>query len=112
MSLLLSSQFSPHPILIRMFSIVMPLGNYQGAHVFKSKFGACALFLVNCNSQSLTRVAFGNMDYHLPPWSISILTHCKIMVYQHPSFSHLTHLIYVCSIHRLIYNLLIFIAFH
>ncbi|KAA8541690.1 hypothetical protein F0562_022842 [Nyssa sinensis] len=59
----------------------MPLGNYQEAHVFKSKSGACAAFLANYNSHSFAKVAFMNMHYNLPPWSISILPDCKNTVY-------------------------------
>jgi hypothetical protein len=51
------------------------------AHVFKSKSGACAAFLANYNPKSYAKVAFGNMHYNLPPWSISILPDCKNTVY-------------------------------
>lgn len=51
------------------------------AHVFKSKSGACAAFLANYNEHSFAKVAFGNMHYNLPPWSISILPDCKNTVY-------------------------------
>ncbi|XP_057978440.1 beta-galactosidase 1 [Malania oleifera] len=60
---------------------VMPLGNYQEAHVFKSKSGACAAFLANYNPRSYAKVSFANMHYDLPPWSISILPDCKNTVY-------------------------------
>ncbi|KAK9280727.1 hypothetical protein L1049_003615 [Liquidambar formosana] len=60
---------------------VTSLGNYQEAHVFKSKSGACAAFLANYNPRSFSKVAFGNMHYNLPPWSISILPDCKNTVY-------------------------------
>ncbi|CDO97918.1 unnamed protein product [Coffea canephora] len=69
------------PALVSGNPTVTPLGNYQEAHVFKSKSGACAAFLANYNSQSFARVAFGNMHYNLPPWSISILPDCKNTVY-------------------------------
>uniref|UniRef100_A0A5B7A6C7 Beta-galactosidase n=2 Tax=Davidia involucrata TaxID=16924 RepID=A0A5B7A6C7_DAVIN len=59
----------------------MSLGNYQEAHVFKSKSGACAAFLANHDSHSFAKVAFRNMHYNLPPWSISILPDCKNTVY-------------------------------
>ncbi|GFZ04263.1 beta galactosidase 1 [Actinidia rufa] len=42
---------------------------------------ACAAFLANYNSKAFARVAFGNMHYNLPPWSISILPDCKNTVY-------------------------------
>lgn len=49
--------------------------------MFKSKSGACAAFLANNNQHSFAKVAFGNMHYNLPPWSISILPDCKNTVY-------------------------------
>ncbi|GAV87945.1 Glyco_hydro_35 domain-containing protein/Gal_Lectin domain-containing protein [Cephalotus follicularis] len=60
---------------------VIPLGNYQEAHVFKSNYGACAAFLANYDRNSYAKVSFGNMHYNLPPWSISILPDCKNTVY-------------------------------
>ncbi|XP_059645647.1 beta-galactosidase 1 [Cornus florida] len=69
------------PALVSGDSTVTPLGNYQEAHVFKSKSGACAAFLANYNSHSFAKVAFRNMHYNLPPWSISILPDCKNTVY-------------------------------
>ncbi|XP_022844468.1 beta-galactosidase-like [Olea europaea var. sylvestris] len=60
--------------------VVSPLGNYQEAHVFKSKSG-CAAFLANYNQHSFAKVSFGNKHYNLPPWSISILPDCKNTVY-------------------------------
>ncbi|PSS18059.1 Beta-galactosidase [Actinidia chinensis var. chinensis] len=68
------------PALVYGEPSVIPLGNYQEAHVFKSSL-ACAAFLANYNSKSFARVAFGNMHYNLPPWSISILPDCKNTVY-------------------------------
>ncbi|XP_057459695.1 beta-galactosidase-like [Actinidia eriantha] len=68
------------PALVSGDPSVIPLGNYQEAHVFKSS-SACAAFLANYNSKSFARVAFGNMHYNLPPWSISILPDCKNTVY-------------------------------
>lgn len=98
------------PALVSGDPAVIPLGNYQEvkyasfddkysynskgqitnglsfmiciqAHVFKSKSGACAAFLANYNQRSFSKVAFGNMHYNLPPWSISILPDCKNTVY-------------------------------
>ncbi|XP_047317003.1 beta-galactosidase-like [Impatiens glandulifera] len=57
------------------------LGNYQEAHVFKSNSGSCAAFLANYDSHSFAKVAFGDMHYNLPPWSISILPDCRNTVY-------------------------------
>ncbi|KAJ9179321.1 hypothetical protein P3X46_011126 [Hevea brasiliensis] len=69
------------PALVSGNPTVMPLGNYQEAHIFKSKSGACAAFLANYNQRSFSKVAFGNWHYNLPPWSISILPDCKNTVY-------------------------------
>ncbi|THG07260.1 hypothetical protein TEA_001850 [Camellia sinensis var. sinensis] len=57
---------------------VIPLGNYQEAYVCNSKSGDCAAFLAIYNSNSFAKLAFGNMHYNLPPWSISILPDYKI----------------------------------
>ncbi|KAJ1411171.1 Glycoside hydrolase, family 35 [Sesbania bispinosa] len=69
------------PALVSGDPTVTRIGNYQEAHVFKSKSGACAAFLANYNPKSYATVAFGNMHYNLPPWSISILPDCKNTVY-------------------------------
>nr|ACP18875.1 beta-galactosidase pBG(a) [Carica papaya] len=69
------------PALVSGDPSVMPLGRFQEAHVFKSKYGHCAAFLANYNPRSFAKVAFGNMHYNLPPWSISILPDCKNTVY-------------------------------
>ncbi|KAK1358396.1 Beta-galactosidase [Heracleum sosnowskyi] len=57
------------------------LGSYHEANVFRSKSGACAAFLANYDKNSFAKVAFNNMHYNLPPWSISILPDCKNTVY-------------------------------
>ncbi|KAK6148714.1 hypothetical protein DH2020_016239 [Rehmannia glutinosa] len=69
------------PALVSSDPTVTPLGNYQEAHVFKSRSGACAAFLANYDQHSFAKVSFGNMHYNLPPWSISILPDCKNTVY-------------------------------
>ncbi|XP_014516386.1 beta-galactosidase 1 [Vigna radiata var. radiata] len=69
------------PALISGDPTVQRLGNYEEAHVFRSRSGACAAFLANYNPQSYATVAFGNQHYNLPPWSISILPNCKHTVY-------------------------------
>ncbi|KAI3463273.1 hypothetical protein Pfo_019936 [Paulownia fortunei] len=69
------------PALVSGDPTVTPLGNYQEAHVFKSRSGACAAFLANYDQHSFAKVSFGNMHYNLPPWSISILPDCKNTVY-------------------------------
>ncbi|KAL6213659.1 hypothetical protein ACLB2K_013105 [Fragaria x ananassa] len=67
--------------LLNADSTVTSLGNYEQAHVFSSKSGGCAAFLSNYNTKSAARVTFNKMNYHLPPWSISILPDCKKVVY-------------------------------
>ncbi|XP_019193365.1 PREDICTED: beta-galactosidase-like [Ipomoea nil] len=69
------------PALVSGDPIITSLGPYQEARVFKSKSGACAAFLANHDQHSFGKVAFGDMHYHLPPWSISILPDCKNTVY-------------------------------
>ncbi|KDO65274.1 hypothetical protein CISIN_1g002867mg [Citrus sinensis] len=75
------------PALVSGNPTVMPLGNYQEAHVFKSK-SACAAFLANYNQRTFAKVAFGNQHYNLPPWSISILPDCKNTVYNTARVGH------------------------
>lgn len=75
------------PALVSGDPTVMPLGNYQEAHVFKSK-SACAAFLANYNQRSFAKVAFGNQHYNLPPWSISLLPDCKNTVYNTARVGH------------------------
>ncbi|KAF8388824.1 hypothetical protein HHK36_025504 [Tetracentron sinense] len=69
------------PALVSADPIVMTLGNYQEAHVFNSKSGACAAFLANFDTKYFAKVAFENGHYNLPPWSISILPDCKNTVF-------------------------------
>ncbi|KAF3641802.1 Beta-galactosidase [Capsicum annuum] len=69
------------PALVFGDPTVTSLGNFQEAHVFKSKSGVCAAFLANYNQHSFATVAFGNRHYNLPPWSISILPDCKNTIY-------------------------------
>ncbi|XP_062147988.1 beta-galactosidase-like isoform X3 [Alnus glutinosa] len=57
--------------------IIASLGQKQEVHVFKSKSGVCAAFLTNYDQQYSVKVRFGNGQYDLPPWSISILPDCK-----------------------------------
>ncbi|KAJ4953530.1 hypothetical protein NE237_030362 [Protea cynaroides] len=69
------------PALVSANPIVVSLGNYQESHVFKTESGACAAFLANYDPNSSAKVSFGNMQYDLPPWSISILPDCKNTVF-------------------------------
>lgn len=59
---------------------VQSLGRNQEAHVFKAGRG-CAAFLANYDTKYPVRVKFGNGQYDLPPWSISILPDCRTAVY-------------------------------
>ncbi|KAJ6331015.1 hypothetical protein OIU76_009581 [Salix suchowensis] len=68
------------PALISVDPTVTSLGSNQEAHVFKSK-SACAAFLANYDTKYSVKVTFGNGQYELPPWSISILPDCKTAVY-------------------------------
>lgn len=60
---------------------VATLGNLQEAHVFSSGQGKCAAFLANYDTESEASVSFNNIEYKLPPWSISILPDCKDEVF-------------------------------
>ncbi|XP_010242207.1 PREDICTED: beta-galactosidase [Nelumbo nucifera] len=69
------------PALVSADPTVISFGNYQEAHVFRSNSGACAAFLANYDSNAYAKVAFENMHYDLPPWSISILPDCKNTIF-------------------------------
>ncbi|KAI3832427.1 hypothetical protein MKX03_020661 [Papaver bracteatum] len=69
------------PALVYSEPVVKILGGMQEAHVFNYKSGGCAAFLANYNTRYFANVAFGDMHYHLPPWSISILPDCKTTVF-------------------------------
>uniref|UniRef100_A0A6N2MDY4 Beta-galactosidase n=1 Tax=Salix viminalis TaxID=40686 RepID=A0A6N2MDY4_SALVM len=62
-------------------STVTSLGSYEQAHVFSSDSGGCAAFLSNYNTKQAATVKFNNIQYSLPPWSISILPDCKNVVF-------------------------------
>ncbi|KAG6534679.1 hypothetical protein ZIOFF_008582 [Zingiber officinale] len=69
------------PALISADPTISKLGNYEQAHVYRSKAGACAAFLSNYNPRSSARVTFNGVSYDLPAWSISILPDCKTAVF-------------------------------
>ncbi|PQM35742.1 beta-galactosidase 3 [Prunus yedoensis var. nudiflora] len=69
------------PALLNADPTVTSLGSYGQAHVFSFKSGVCAAFLSNYNTKSAATVTFNNMNFHLPPWSISILPDCKNVVF-------------------------------
>lgn len=68
------------PALVSVDPTVTSLGSNQEAHVFKSK-SVCAAFLANYDTKYSVKVTFGNGQYELPPWSVSILPDCKTVVY-------------------------------
>ncbi|KAM7509669.1 hypothetical protein LguiA_020122 [Lonicera macranthoides] len=69
-----------HLVSLLPLAMIMMLRLMNMAHVFKSK-GACAAFLSNYDTKSSAKVTFENMQYELPPWSISILPDCKNAVF-------------------------------
>ncbi|KAM7519611.1 hypothetical protein LguiB_018573 [Lonicera macranthoides] len=70
------------PALVSSYPTVTSLGGKTlEAHVFKSKTGDCAAFLANYDEKSAAKVNFQNVEYDLPPWSISILPGCKNAIY-------------------------------
>ncbi|CAI9100577.1 OLC1v1037707C2 [Oldenlandia corymbosa var. corymbosa] len=69
------------PALVSSYPTVQWFGKNQEAHVFTSKTGACAAFLSNYDPTYSAKITFRNVQYDLPPWSISILPDCKTVVY-------------------------------
>ncbi|KAJ7979355.1 Beta-galactosidase [Quillaja saponaria] len=68
------------PALVSVDPTVTSLGNNQEAHIFNTK-ATCAAFLANYDTKYPVKVTFGNGQYDLPPWSVSILPDCKTAVY-------------------------------
>ncbi|KAL6974534.1 hypothetical protein U1Q18_028719 [Sarracenia purpurea var. burkii] len=68
------------PALVSAYPKVTQPGNNLEVHEFRSK-SACAAFLANYNTRSPAKVTFQNMQYDVPPWSISILPDCKNAVF-------------------------------
>ncbi|GFP93194.1 beta-galactosidase [Phtheirospermum japonicum] len=69
------------PALVSSYPTVTWPGKNQEVHVFSSKSGACAAFLTNKDTMYFTNLTFQNVQYNLPPWSISILPDCKTEAY-------------------------------
>lgn len=69
------------PALVSVNPTVWSLGKNAEAHEYRTNFGACAAFLANYDTESWAKVTYFNMQYDLPPWSISILPDCKNAVY-------------------------------
>ncbi|XP_058756150.1 beta-galactosidase-like [Vicia villosa] len=65
------------PVLLSADSTVYWPGKNLEVHVFKPKAGDCVAFLGNYDTKSSATIKFGNGDYELPPWSITILPDCK-----------------------------------
>ncbi|KAL2327179.1 hypothetical protein Fmac_020606 [Flemingia macrophylla] len=68
------------PALVSGDPKVTSLGYNLEAHVFSTS-GACAAFIANYDTKSSAKATFGNGQYDLPPWSISILPDCKTAVF-------------------------------
>ncbi|KAL5057474.1 hypothetical protein RYX36_029078 [Vicia faba] len=64
-------------------------GKNLEVHLYKTSFGACDAFLANYDTSSWAKVPFGNGQYDLPPWSISILPDCKTEVFNTAKCEHL-----------------------
>ncbi|KAK8535407.1 hypothetical protein V6N13_081542 [Hibiscus sabdariffa] len=71
---------SSEPALVSANPTVTYLGRNQEAHVFRSR-STCAAFLANYDAEYSVKVKFGNGQYDLPRWSISILPDCKTVVF-------------------------------
>ncbi|XP_023744380.1 beta-galactosidase isoform X2 [Lactuca sativa] len=69
------------PVLVSSYPTVTYPGKNQEIHVFLPKNGDCAAFLSNYDPQFSAKMTFGNSQYDLPPWSISILQDCKKEVF-------------------------------
>ncbi|KAI3801563.1 hypothetical protein L1987_29671 [Smallanthus sonchifolius] len=69
------------PALVSACPTVTYPGKNQEMHVFKPKSGGYAVFPSNHDPDFAAKMKFGNTQYHLPPWSISILHDCKDEVY-------------------------------
>lgn len=69
------------PALVSTYPTVTWPGKNLEVHEFKSKSGACAAFLSNYNTQYSSKITYRNMQYNLPPWSVSILPDCKSEIF-------------------------------
>ncbi|XP_059633099.1 beta-galactosidase [Cornus florida] len=68
------------PALVSTYPAVTYYSKNLEAHVYESKSG-CAAFLANYDPSTSAKVTFRNMQYDLPPWSVSILPDCKNVVF-------------------------------
>ncbi|KAI3790070.1 hypothetical protein L2E82_02883 [Cichorium intybus] len=69
------------PALVSSYPTVSYPGKNQEIHVFQPKSGDCAAFLSNYDPQFSAKMTFGNTQYNLPPWSVSILHECRNEVF-------------------------------
>ncbi|CAA0834966.1 Beta-galactosidase 12 [Striga hermonthica] len=76
------------PALVSSYPTVTWPGKNQEIHVFKSKSGACAAFLTNNDPKYPTNLTLWNVQYTLPPWSISILPDCKTEAFNTAKISY------------------------
>ncbi|XP_027363204.1 beta-galactosidase-like [Abrus precatorius] len=68
------------PALVATDPTLISLGYNLEAHVFNTS-DACSAFLANYDTKSSAKATFGNGQYDLPPWSISILPDCETEVF-------------------------------
>ncbi|KAG5042400.1 hypothetical protein JHK87_006315 [Glycine soja] len=61
--------------------LILANSQHFEAHVYTTESGDCTAFLSNYDSKSSARVMFNNMQYSLPPWSVSILPDCINVVF-------------------------------
>ncbi|KAK9208773.1 hypothetical protein WN944_001133 [Citrus x changshan-huyou] len=69
------------PTILNSEPTVIPLGPHQEARVFNPPTGGCVAFLSNHDPNLPVNLTFGNLQYELPPWSISVLPDCRTAVY-------------------------------
>ncbi|WJX91471.1 hypothetical protein P8452_73245 [Trifolium repens] len=50
-------------------------------HEFKTGTGVCSAFLANYDTKYAVTVKYGDEQYELPPWSVSIFPNCKTAVF-------------------------------
>ncbi|GAU34772.1 hypothetical protein TSUD_205760, partial [Trifolium subterraneum] len=56
-------------------------GKNLEVHEFKTNTGVCSAFLANYDTKYAATIKYGDGQYELPPWSVSILPNCKTAVF-------------------------------
>ncbi|WJX91005.1 hypothetical protein P8452_72843 [Trifolium repens] len=69
------------PALLSVDPTVTWPGKNLEVHEFKTDTGVCSAFLANYDTKYATTVKYGDEQYELPPWSVSILPNCKTAVF-------------------------------